>query len=218
MHIDMDILAYAIIAALLLGRLWSVFGTRNDNETQRPNPFTPPPQAQPVTPPVSAPPETTARFLPLGLPPNSLAGGLAQIKAIDPSFDEKAFLQERRDVFTTIVSAYAAGNLASIAEFLSPAVHTQFENATAARAQAGQKAETRIARIKETEVTAARAEDKQEFITVKFVSDQQNIIRDASGTIIGGEEGRYEEATDIWTFARDTQSPNAAWVVVETRG
>lgn len=216
MHIDIDIIAYAIIALLLLGRLWSVFGTRNDNEPQRPNPF-----AQPAPPPVveaapALPP--AARLLPSGPPPASLAGGLAQVQAVDPSFDEKRFLQERRDVFTAIIGAYADGNLSSISEFLSPTIFAQFQNALAKREQDGHKAQTRLSQIKDVEVTQARAEDKRAYVTVKFVSDQENLLRDASGTIIGGEAGRFEEVTDIWVFMRDTAQPESKWVVVETRG
>ncbi|MDR3423541.1 MAG: Tim44/TimA family putative adaptor protein [Alphaproteobacteria bacterium] len=219
MHMDIDLIVYAVIAAVFLGRLWVVLGTRNDDEPQRPNPFAPPPPpAQHQDAPLAAPPQDAPRPMHLGPPPNSLAGGLAQIQAVDPTFDEKAFLQERRDVFSTIVSAYAAGNLNSVSEFLSPALLAHFQQAVAARAAAGQSAQTRISRIKEAEVTAARAEGSQAFVTVKFISDQENILRDAGGSVIGGEEGKYEEVVDIWTFARDTQAPGARWVVVETGG
>jgi len=219
MHVDLDILVYAVIAALLLGRLWAVLGTRNDDEPQRPNPFAPPPPkpAQEEDP-FALPPPVSSRMQPAALPPASLAGGLAQVKAADPSFEEKPFLQNARDAFADVVSAYASGNVNSVAKLLSPALLAHFQQAADARSAEGQTAQSRIARIKECEAIAARAEGKQVFVTVRFVSDQENILRDRSGTVIGGVEGKAEEVTDIWVFTRDAQTPDAPWIVVETRG
>jgi len=218
MQVDIDILVYAVIAALLLGRLWAVLGTRNDNDPQRPNPFIPPPDLQPGNETPNARQNLIARLQPVAPPPHSLAGGLAQVTAIDSSFEEKRFLQEARDIFTSVVRAYADGNLTLVAELLSPVLMSHFQQAVSVRREAGQTAHTVISRIKETELIAARAEDKQAFITVKFISDQQNILRNAEGAVIGGEEGKFEEVADTWTFARDTSTPEARWIVVETKG
>jgi predicted lipid-binding transport protein (Tim44 family) len=218
MQVDIDILVYAVIAALLLGRLWAVLGTRNDNEPQRLNPFGARPSPPPNNDAPSAKQRVVARLQPSGPPPRSLAGGLAQVKALAPTFEEKQFLQEARDIFSSVVGAYASGHLTIVAEFLSPALLGDFQKAVNARSAAGQTAQTRIARIKETEVVAARADDKQAFVTVRFISEQENVLRDAQNAIIGGEEGQYEEVTDTWTFARDSLLPGTKWVVVETRG
>jgi len=215
MHIDIDILVYAVIAIVLLGRLWFVLGTRNDEDPQRPNPFIPPPQIQAVN---DVPAAQVSRMLPTTPPPGSVAGGLAQVVAIIPAFDEKQFLQEARASFSSIVEAYASGNLSAVTPLLSPALLSQFQQAANARAANGQKAQTRVAQITEAEPTAARAEGTQAFITVKFTSDQENILRDARDAIIGGILGKTETVTDVWVFAKDTQAVSGKWVVVETRG
>lgn len=217
MQVDIDIVVYAVIAGVLLGRLWAVLGTRHDDEPQRPNPFTPPPPVASADPSFTTAP-VASRMPVVPLPPASLAGGLAQVKAIDNAFDEKQFLQNARDIFSATVGAYAAGNLNAIAAFLSPAVLAQFQQAVNVRQAEGQTAQSRVLRIKESETTAARAEGAQATVAVRFVSDQENILRDAHGTIIGGAEGKAEEVTDIWVFGRDTSVPSSKWVVVETRG
>ena len=58
--------------------------------------------------------------------------------------------------------------------------------------------------------------DGTAFITVRFVSTQVNLTRDAQGSIVDGsvEPG---EATDLWTFARATGAPDPNWLLVETR-
>ncbi len=215
MQIDVDILVFAVIAALLLGRLWSVFGTRNDGEPQRQNPFAP--SVKKEDEPVEAP-SAASKLQIAPPPPNSLEGGLAQVKAVDTAFDEKAFLQEARDIFTSVVGAYAAGRLMNVSEFLSPGLMSHFQQALDARAAAGHVAQTRISRIKEAEVLSAKAEGARAFVTVRFISDQENILRDSKGGVVGGAAGKYEEVTDTWTLARDTNLPGAKWTVVETKG
>ncbi len=217
MQVDIDILVYAVIAALLLGRLWAVLGTRNDNEPQRPNPFVPRPSTLDGNS-TEDRKELPPRIQPPPLPPSSLAGGLEQVKAVVPSFEEKQFLQEARDIFTSVVGAYASGKLTLVSDFLSPTLMGNFQQSVDARSAEGHSAQTRISRIVDSEVVSARAEDKQAFVTVKFISEQENILRNAHGKIIGGKEGQLEEITDVWTFSQDTQSPGARWAIVETRG
>ncbi|MDE2029320.1 MAG: Tim44 domain-containing protein [Alphaproteobacteria bacterium] len=236
MHIDIDIVVYAVIAVLLLGRLWVLLGRRDEDEPRQPNPFAQPPEAKKPAPKQD---DSDAPFaggntqtqdadaehaLPLSpllhpeLPPASLAGGLAQVKAVDASFDEKQFLQNARATFTAIVTAYATGDMDGVAPLLSPALLSHFRQAAGARRAAGQTAQTRVLNIKEAEAVAARAEGSQAYVIVKFVSDQENILRDAHGTVIGGGEGKTEEVTDTWAFSRDASQPDSQWVVVETRG
>ena len=212
MHIDIDILVYALIAAVLLGRLWAILGSRSEDETQRANPFVAP-QLN-----TQEAPSVALRMAPPPLPPASLEGALAQVKAVDSAFNEKSFLQNARTIFSAVVPAYAAGNLDSVALYLSPALLMHFRQAAQARTADGQTAQTRIARIQEAEVIGARAEGTQAYVTVRFMSNQENILRDRHGTIIGGAEGKIEEVTDIWVFSRSAQPPEAQWLVVETRG
>ena len=53
--------------------------------------------------------------------------------------------------------------------------------------------------------------------TVKFVTDQINVTRDAKGNVIDGDPEHPLEVIDIWTFARNTRSRNPNWTLIETR-
>lgn len=227
-----DIIVYAVVAAVLLGRLWSAFGKRNDEDPQRPNPFvTPAPGARDeedteVLPGRVRPGNRQkdgenrdgdlARrpFAPVLVAPASLAGGLEQVKQIDRSFDEKQFLQTARTIFSSVVESFAKGDLSSIASLLGPEVRPHFEQAVAARKSAGQTLQSRIARIKDAEVAVAKIENNRALITVNFVSEQENILRGADGAVISGVPGQLEEIADSWVFARDAKSD---WIVAETR-
>jgi len=209
---SIDLIVYAVIAVAILVRLWMVLGRRNDNDGSRPNPFTPPAEDKPLAVRASAIPASPV----LGAPLHSLQGKLDQIKAINPAFDEKQFLQGAKQAFSQILTAFANGNLVSCAKLLGPNVLPRFQVAIDARRAASQTMETRITRMKEVETVKATLDGALASIVVRFVSDQVNVLRDASGVAIGGE-GKLEEITDIWTFAKDLKSNDPDWILVETK-
>lgn len=215
-----DIIIYGVIAVVLLVRLWSVLGRRNEEDRQRPNPFaTPAPgpaddNATTVVRPQQQRSNAPVPFAPILVAPMSLAGGLEQIKQIDASFDEKQFLQDAKGIFTSIVSAFARGDLSSVKDRLGAAVLPHFAAAINIRKKAGETLENKITRIREAETTAARTESDRAVITVRFVSEQENILRDASGNILSGAAGKSEEIADLWTFGRDSKT---GWQVIETK-
>jgi predicted lipid-binding transport protein (Tim44 family) len=58
---------------------------------------------------------------------------------------------------------------------------------------------------------------KTAFVTIKFVSEQVNVTRDAEGRIVDGDPNHVAKVTDIWTFARNTRSRDPNWALVATR-
>jgi predicted lipid-binding transport protein (Tim44 family) len=53
-------------------------------------------------------------------------------------------------------------------------------------------------------------------VTVKFVTEQVNVLRDADGKPVDGEAAAVQKLTDLWTFARDTRSESPDWMLVRT--
>ncbi|MDX2028787.1 MAG: Tim44/TimA family putative adaptor protein [Alphaproteobacteria bacterium] len=216
---SLDIILYAVVAVALLVRLWFVLGRRNDDEQQRPNPFVKPapnPAEEEIAGLNLEREKPPLLFKPLQVAPGSLAGGLEQIKALDASFDEKAFLRKAREHFQAVVESFAKGDLSTVEKILGPNVLPRFREAIEARQKAGQTMESRIVRIKDVETVTAKTEDNQAILTVRFVTEQENTLRDAQGKIIGGAAGNIEEITDLWTFARDTKSIGPDWILIQT--
>jgi predicted lipid-binding transport protein (Tim44 family) len=219
-----DIAIYAVVAALLIARLWAVFGRRNDEDRERPNPFAPPPHEDEgaVMLPGRARPDAamdaaSSPFTPLRVAPGSLMGGLEKIKELDPSFDEKRFLQAAKQSFSMIVADFAKGDLTDSAKFLSPAIADHFKKAIAERAKAGHMLENKIARIRDADVAATKIDGTRAILTVRIESEQENVLRDDKGAVLSGQPGRTEEISDVWTFARDTKSADPTWQLIETR-
>ncbi|UEM21022.1 Tim44/TimA family putative adaptor protein [Skermanella mucosa] len=215
-----DILIFAMIAAFLVYRLRGVLGRRHGEERQRPNPYTPRPGQEGGDNVVTLPDRGR---LPVDLPPPapdepySLAAGIAQIQANDPTFDEKNFVQGARAAFEMIVTAFAQGDTPTLRPLLSDDVYDNFAAAIRNRQAAGETLETQVIGIRDSDVIEARMEGRTAFVTIKFVSDQVNITRDKAGEVIDGDPEQPLEVVDIWTFARNTRSRNPNWTLIETR-
>ncbi|MBI1206184.1 MAG: Tim44/TimA family putative adaptor protein [Azospirillum sp.] len=214
-----DIVIFALIAGFLVFRLRSVLGRRHGEERPRPNPFAGVPEASSADSNVVVLPDRSqpAAAEPTSEEPHSLADGLQRIRAVDAAFDEKSFLQGARAAFTTIVQAFAKGDLEALRPLLSDDVYDSFAEAIGRRTAAGEIHETRLDRIKDADLLEARLDGRTAYVTAKFVSEQLNVTRDAGGAVVDGDAERFHDVTDIWTFARNTRSRDPNWLLIETR-
>lgn len=218
-----DILIFAVIAAFLVYRLSGVLGRRHGEERQRANPYVGPRQGEPrghdagdnvvPLPERARAVEASAA----GDEPIPLAQRLERIRAADPNFDEKHFLRGAQAAFEMIVDAFARGDTATLRPLLSDEVYDNFAAAIRAREAAKETHETRIEQIQDIDILDARLEGRTAYVTVKFVSEQMNVTRDADGQVVDGDPERAIEVIDIWTFARNTRSRDPNWLLIETR-
>ncbi|CAO3417065.1 Tim44/TimA family putative adaptor protein [Azospirillum endophyticum] len=220
-----EIVIFAMIAAFLVYRLRSVLGRRTGEERQRPNPFTPAPGAAKPDNVVSMPDRNRTRpdvapgaDVPASDEPLSLAASIDQIRAADPNFDEKHFLEGAKAAFAMIVDAFARGDTATLRPLLADDVYDGFARVIRDRQAAGEQHETRIEQVREAEVVEAKLDaGRTARVTVRLVSDQVNVVRDRNGTVIDGDPKALVENTDVWTFARNLRSRDPNWALVEVR-
>lgn len=146
-----------------------------------------------------------------------LDAGLARIRALDPGFAPDGFLAGARGAFEMIVGAYAAGDLATLKPLLNAEVFERFRTAVEQRRKADEKLETTLVGIKSAEIVEAELADKLATISVKFVSEQVNVTRDATGKVVDGDPAAVATVTDIWTFQRNLRSRDPNWALVATQ-
>jgi predicted lipid-binding transport protein (Tim44 family) len=206
-----DILLFAGIAAFLVFRLKNVLGRRTGLE-QRRDPFTPPP-ANPAPPKPATPPRLQATN---GGAAQGTAG-IAAVKAADPSFVEDTFLAGARSAFEIVVNAFAASDKAALQPLLSKLVYESFASAIDARVAAKDVLKTNLMSLKSAEIVEASLEGNTAIVTVKFVSDQTNVTRNADGKVIDGDPDRVVEHVDFWTFARPVRARDPNWTLVATQ-
>lgn len=150
--------------------------------------------------------------------PLSLAASIDQIRAADPNFDEKHFLEGSKAAFAMIVDAFARGDTATLRPLLADDVYDSFAQVIRDRQAAGEQHEARIEQVREAEVVEAKLDaGRTARVTVRLVSDQVNVVRDRNGAIVDGDPKALVENTDVWTFARNLRSRDPNWALVEVR-
>lgn len=219
----MDILLFAAVAAFLILRLRSILGRRTGAEdAERWNRKPPERTAERaeqtpdnVTPFPSAPraPEAAAKIA-MGSP--ALQLGLDDIRRNDADFNPDEFVQGARGAFEMILLAYAQGDTDTLKPLLAPDVYAGFAGAIRERQSAKQTLETTLVGIHSADVTVLRMAGRMAEVTVKFVTEQVNVLRDADGKPIDGEAAAVQKLTDLWTFARDTRSSSPDWLLIRT--
>lgn len=209
-----DIIFFAAVALFIAFRLRNVLGRRTGHERR--------PEASTVTPStrdnvVSLPGrEEQAEAAFSHIDDADLRDGLTAIRRADPDFDLEGFLMGARQAFEMIVDAFARGDSEALRPLLADDVYSGFENAIEQRRAAGETLETEVVAIKQAEAVEARMEGTWANVTVRFVSDQVNVTRDAEGNMLDGDPDQLAEIVDLWTFARDTSARDPNWELVST--
>ncbi len=218
----LELLLFALVAAFLVLRLRNVLGRRDGHRpAQRDDPFSRETANEDK---VVRLPDRDDR----GLPPfdeeaaeeagaaGPLQAGLAQIRTADRNFDPEQFVGGARVAFEIILDAFAKGDDEALKPLLSPEVYNNFLRSIRERLAAGETLETELVAIRGIELIEAYMTGRTAHVTVRIVSEQIRVVRDASGAIIEGDPATPTDVVDEWTFARDTRSPDPNWQLVAT--
>jgi predicted lipid-binding transport protein (Tim44 family) len=192
-----EILIAAMVAGVILFRLYTVLGRRTGHE----------PQSQDRINPVSS--GANLRALPADRPSEPQARSLFDIQLADPSFETGHFLKGARSAYEIILKAFAGGDRASLKPLLSDEVYKAFDGEIAKRGST-QAAET-LAGITDAQIVHATLENQTAEITVSFRAQF------AHGAASSGDYVQ-RDLTDVWTFARQIGAASPTWTLVATTG
>lgn len=206
----LDIIFFAMVAAFLVLRLRSVLGRRTGAEQ-------PPERWGAGDAPSNVVDLASHRSVSEPAPGTSASRGLAQIRTIDRTFDLDGFLGGARAAFSMVVTAFAAGDRDTLRQLLSPDVFANFVSAIDGHAERGETLTTELVAIRTVEPIDAEVRGAFLEITIRFVSEQVNLLRDAEGRVIEGSPDRIITVTDEWTFRRDPRAADPNWLLVATR-
>jgi predicted lipid-binding transport protein (Tim44 family) len=219
-----DILIYAVIAAVMVFWLRNVIGTRHGEERQRPNPFDVKDTTDGSMTDSNASADTKAAIENAVLSnaldnhiDGSVDAGLVQIALADKTFDIGSFKENAGDAFSIIVTAFADADRDTLRDLCSKDVYATFDRALREREAKGESVSTEILAIRKSDITAAGIDSrKQAFVTIRFTADETYVIKDKDGKILAGHPDRVTEMTDKWTFGREIRSSDPRWFLIKT--
>jgi predicted lipid-binding transport protein (Tim44 family) len=216
----LGIFLIALVAGVILFRLYSVLGKRTGHE--------PPPQERyrmggnapaDAPPAVTALPAATRPEQPVAAKPTDpVSRGLLDIKLADRSFESDHFVQGARGAYETIVTAFARGDRVALKPLLSDEVYAAFDQVITARAGRNETVDFTFVGFKDAKVVHATLKGRSAEVTVAFGAQFISATKDASGAVIEGDDKTVRDVTDVWTYARDTRARDPNWTLIATSG
>jgi predicted lipid-binding transport protein (Tim44 family) len=187
------ILIAAMVAGVVLFRLYTVLGRRTGHEPQPDNRVMTPSPLRDVRPAQLAEPPP---------PEGACARGLLDIEMADPSFDRDHFIKGARAAYEIIQKAYSDADRLTLRPLLSDDVYAAFEREIAARPGA----QPQLTNVSDARIVGAELTGKLAEITVAFRANFTTA------------DGAVRDVADHWSFARTIGSSDPNWTLVATAG
>lgn len=216
-----SIVLIAMVAAIILFRLYTVLGRRTGSER--------PPQerlqriggtAEPASNERAAsPPEKSTEHADTGVVENDpVARGLLDIKLADRGFETDHFVAGARKAYELIVTAFARGDRTSLRSLVGDEVYAAFEATIREREAKKQKVEFTLVGLREAKIVTASIKKNLAEITVSFAAQFISATMQADGTLVEGDPKTVRDVNDVWTFERNVRSEGPNWKLVATSG
>jgi predicted lipid-binding transport protein (Tim44 family) len=222
---SLDIIVFAVIAAVLFFRLRKVLGERSDGEPPSVDPSVLL-RAKPADAAIQLADKTAALPAPIhwaqDMPDYQLVLNatthhrLLPIAAVDPNFQPHAFLAGARRAYDMIIAAFARGDSNALAKLVTPDVLADFQSEIDRRIAAQQHLDVSVQTVKQAIISDASLDGIQVYITVDFVTEQSITLRDGQGQIVDGQDGTTQTVRERWTFTDNLKDNETFWRLSET--
>ena len=142
---------------------------------------------------------------------------IALVKAHYKNFQLDDFLAKAQKAFEIIFKAYSSGDKVTLKELLSQRTFAAFSLAIEDRDKRGESLSGSIEGFSSTEFIDAEISNEVIYVTVRFVTAQTNVLRDASGMILEGSPDFVENRTDVWVFSHAIRANDNRWLLHEIK-
>lgn len=135
-----------------------------------------------------------------------------------PNFDKSYFIKGAQKAFEVILSAFSKGDSKTLSTLVNKDLLKKFEKVIKERQEQGVTAETDLIGFLETEVESVKfVNDDKVNLVIKFVSEQVNLLKNAEGEVIEGDENYVQKISDVWTFEKSLNPKINNWLLCSTK-
>ncbi|MBR5129912.1 MAG: Tim44/TimA family putative adaptor protein [Alphaproteobacteria bacterium] len=127
-------------------------------------------------------------------------------------WNDEEFLQGAKIAFHMISSAFSTGKKKELKIMLAPQVYETFVSEIEERENKKQSLDFSLICINSAKIL--KKTEAMREVTVQFVSEQVNILKDESGKAIEGDPLNISVMCDTWTFRK---KKNDTWIVCATK-
>ncbi|MBV9061576.1 MAG: Tim44 domain-containing protein [Alphaproteobacteria bacterium] len=214
------ILLLAMVAAIILFRLYSVLGRRTGHERSPQERFerlagrAEPPNADVP----AALPRPQAQVEQATGADEPLRAALLAIKLADRKFETDHFLDGARRAYEIIVTGFARGDRAVLRPLLGDEVYAAFDQVISTRESKKEKNDFTFVGFRDVKITDASLNKNAADIVVSFAAQFISATVDASGAVVEGDPKAVRDVTDVWSFERNVRATDPNWRLVATSG
>ena len=213
----LDIIILLVVVVLVFSKLKSLLGTRPDNFEQRKISDE---NAAKIFDMIVKEAEKNAAAEVRNMEKEEVQVPEEELSEIDkvlakiPGFNREKFLTGAERAFEIIISAFSKGDVETLEMLVSKSLLKKFQEIIEKRKAEGITSETDFIGFDDVEITNAKiSKSEVAKITVRFVSEQVNILKNKDGEVIEGDENFIQNITDSWTFERALTSTNPNWLL-----
>lgn len=135
-----------------------------------------------------------------------------------PNFNKGVFIKGAQKAFEMILSSFSRGDSKTLAKLVSKDLLKKFDTVIQERKDNGIITEMDLIGFIETEVeSVCFVENNKVNLVVKFVSEQVNLLKNAEGEIIEGDENYIQQISDVWTFEKSLDASVNNWMLCSTK-
>jgi predicted lipid-binding transport protein (Tim44 family) len=206
-----SIVIFAMVAAFLAMRLYSVLGKRTGHEQSLGR------VDDTVLGKVAGQIEDTndapAALIEEQRQAPEVENGLRAISTADRNFSAGEFIDGAKSAYRMILEAFWAGREDDYAAFVTEEVKAAFASAIAERSEQGHVLDNRLVAIERAVISEAVLENGEAMITVSFDADIAAVTRNADGSVVAGSLTDAVTTHDSWTFSRKVRSSDPNWIL-----
>ncbi|EJF85062.1 Tim44/TimA family putative adaptor protein [Candidatus Bartonella washoeensis] len=147
---------------------------------------------------------------------SALNEGLRALRQNDPHFSPQFFIKGAQVAYEMIVTAFAKGDRDQLKRLLSQNVFESFCAAIEQREKNNEKVQFTFVGINKIEFVAAAMQEKEQFLTVRIVSEMISVTYNEQEEPIDGDPDAIVEIRDVWTFVRNSLSSDPNWKLFAT--
>jgi predicted lipid-binding transport protein (Tim44 family) len=144
-----------------------------------------------------------------------LITGIKQLQAVDSKFTQESFLTEIKGNFEVIVRSFVQADKNILEPLLTPSLYKLYEkeiNALKKQEMLGELDFFRLVGVAIQDISVAEGIAK---IKVHFVSDQTQLRKDKSGTVVEGDPNAIDRINEIWVVEKNLGAKETAWKLAE---
>ncbi len=208
-----DLIFLGIVVLLVLYRLYDVLGTRPDSSMPHIKVVSKK-EFEKIYHMLEKQAEEAESFKGVQINTSKADKSLLQIK----DFDKTDFLRRVSKVFEMMLTSFASADKETIQMLTTPNLYQKFSDIIDQRLKDGVIAESDLIKIDELGIENVKILQKGTAkIAVKITSEQINVLKNAQGELIEGDENFVQKITDVWTFEKNLNTPSPVWLLSSTK-